>query len=415
MARNKKIRNLQLKGKQWQFRKRLGPALEKALGKKWYIQNLSTSDLIRAGKIRDDIEVELARREAKAARSENALTGQEEELEIYASLQTLSEHDRYGSEGYSADLGEETESKGQDEIGRYRRVTCQTIPITLHLDRYQRELTVVETTKKARRLAVEKFAKTLSDPTLQVVTKRKAGEYASRLISEGLAPKTVNSHLSHLSGYWKWLVKRGIGEENPWAGQQISGDVIVERHAWSIPEVIELIQKAPDELLSDAIAIAALSGLRAGEVAALTVGDCKDGFFKIRKGKTEAAKRNVPIHSQLKAIVVRRSKGKAATEFLLNEIGGDSDSLSKRFGRYRDKMIGKTEGRQSNKTFHSLRHHFNHIRLNANVQERIMQELMGHALEGVNLGVYYHGRTDEQAIAAVEAVSLPVALEAWEK
>ena len=56
----------------------------------------------------------------------------------------------------------------------------------------------------------------------------------------------------------------GIVANNPWAGQQLSKKPKTTRLAWSLSEVVALIERAPTDVLHDAITIAALSGLRAG-------------------------------------------------------------------------------------------------------------------------------------------------------
>ncbi|WP_438810573.1 hypothetical protein, partial [Proteus mirabilis] len=66
-----------------------------------------------------------------------------------------------------------------------------------------------------------------------------------------------------------------------------------------------------DQPLPDFARMAALSGMRPTEIASLTVGDCLDGMFTIRDGKTVNAIRKVPIHSSLSAIITRRTKGQA--------------------------------------------------------------------------------------------------------
>jgi integrase len=175
-----------------------------------------------------------------------------------------------------------------------------------------------------------------------------------------------------------------------------------------LSEVVALIERAPTDLLHDAITIAALSGLRAGEIAALIkLFDCKDGMLTVHVGKSAAASRKVPIHSQLRSIIDNRAKTNRSGDYLLPELNGSAKSLVKQFARYRAQLHGKCDG-QAEKTFHSFGHHCIDERLKAGCDLYLVQELAGHKLQGVTLSHYYHGLSVEQMVGVVEAVRLPL-------
>ncbi len=141
------------------------------------------------------------------------------------------------------------EAKGQDGVAWYKRVTGQVVPITMDVERYVKEKPAAETTQNARRSAITRFSKWLPNPTLEAVDRRKAGSYVSKLVDEGLAPKSVNSQISHLSAYWRWLEKRGIVAVNPWMGQLVQNKVQTKRLAWLMDEVVHLIELRTYETL----------------------------------------------------------------------------------------------------------------------------------------------------------------------
>jgi site-specific recombinase XerD len=66
-----------------------------------------------------------------------------------------------------------------------------------------------------------------------MVDRRLAGRYVTHLPSEGLARKSVDSQVMHLSSYWRFLVRKGVAQENPWREQSVSGDVDQEWVPWS--------------------------------------------------------------------------------------------------------------------------------------------------------------------------------------
>ena len=151
-----------------------------------------------------------------------------------------------------------------------------------------------------------------------------------------------------------------------------------QRVAWTTPDIERLLNFAPNRLLQHVIAVAALSGLRASEIAALTVGSCKGGVFDVKKSKSPSGIRKVPIHSQLLDIVASRTEGKRDDELLFPEVRGDGKNLSKRFSMYRAKLYGKTNGNsQADRTLHSCRHYFVQQRLFASCDLYILESVVG--------------------------------------
>jgi hypothetical protein len=146
-------------------------------------------------------------------------------------------------------------------------------------------------------------------------------------------------------------------------------------------------------------------------------------------GKTENAKRAVPIHPDLTHIVTARTKDKAANAFLFHELpelppsrDSRSDPAVKRFTRYR-RDVGVDERpndkARSNVDFHSFRRWF--IRkardamafANGAFTPWTLADLVGHDDEGaqdlLRLTMrHYPGRSaDTEKRACVEAVKLP--------
>ena len=87
-------------------------------------------------------------------------------------------------------------------------------------------------------------------------------------------------------------------------------------------------------------------------------------------------------------------------------------SVSKRFGHYR-KRLGVDErvpGRRTGLvTFHSFRRWFITAALRNSEPEQVVQQVVGHALQGVTMGVYFGGDTPHRLRKCVEGVRLPTA------
>ena len=164
---------------------------------------------------------------------------------------------------------------------------------------------------------------------LEAITRRVAGRFVSEhLLPSGRHARTIAKTVSTLSSYWKWLRMRGyVSDEgrNPWAEQAPSkssgaSSASEEERDFTDAELLRLLAAPPNETLSDFMRVAALSGMRREEVGQLQIADCADGVFVVHRGKTAAARRRVPIHSELVALVTRRLQGKAAVAYLFHEL-----------------------------------------------------------------------------------------------
>lgn len=401
--------HLRLHGHRWQIIRRLPPHVAAEWGKTFLVRSLGKVSLAEANRARDRIWQEVERLEDELA-SSTETAERDYEARIIAELESLSPQDRETVELVLHDQAEELEAQGLDGAGFFQRVTGKAHRIDHYLDHWHASKKVVVTTQLARRVAIDRLAEWLpaDDPHIEAVSRKVAGRYVHHLQAQGLAPRTVNSQVSYLSAYWKFLMRRGLVATNPWQGQTVSADRVIERVPWEPQEVVELIDHAPSQELRDAITIGALSGLRAGEIVNLKVGDCTGELLSVRRGKTPAATRRVPIHSQLAVTIARLVVGRGADEWLLPGFKGNRKLLVNKFTRYRKQRHGSGVERQANKVFHSLRSYWVDARLKVGVDLRLVQELAGHVPQGVTQKHYYTGMSIEQARQVVEAVQLPL-------
>jgi integrase len=257
------------------------------------------------------------------------------------------------------------------------------------------------------------------------VTNKIAGNFKIEEFSKkNVHHKTANKHLSSLRTYWKWLVNHGHGEDgNPWIGLSLpkvhSPPDELER-PFTDDEVTRLFNGGADRLMRDAMGIAALSGMRKEEIFQLRVVDCANNTFNIRRSKTNAGIRKVPIHPDLVSTVQARSAGKAQDDFLLHEAkaGGGwgeerSMPFSKRFQTYRvscgvDELL---EGRRrSLVNFHSWRRWFITKADQQGHRREDIERIVGHKVQGMSLGLYSGGASIAQLKVVIESVRLPDAI-----
>lgn len=320
--------------------------------------------------------------------------------------------------------------------------TGTATPLMLHRDEWLSVMAVKPKTIRDRRTTLslfEAWAKENRYFTVQEINRKVAGDFLAQRLSVAangrrLDSETINKHLSALGLYWDWLVERGhLGDEppaNPWRKHKtvaaLSRQKEEYKREFTDDELSRLLYVgSPDEALADYMLIAALTGMRIAEIGALTVGDCEGDVFNIRKAKTKAGIRKVPIHTALRALVARRSKGRKRDYWLIED--GESDDLrkvpktrlptwdrsspiSKRFTRYRQ-TVGvheEVEGQvKSAVDFHSFRRWFSTMAERAGIEPHIVQFVIGQKRGSLLLDRYSGGSSVEQMRACVEAVKLP--------
>lgn len=274
---------------------------------------------------------------------------------------------------------------------------------------------------------------------LETLARVDAGQFIRESLAVGRSRQKATAYLGFLRQYWVWLLDKGhlAARENPWAGQSLPAPPKQRREAepdrgkrpFSDDEVAKLLGGDAGPLLNDLMPVAALSGMRLEEVCQLFVSDCQGGVFSVWAGKTDNARRTVPIHSGLKEVIRRRTKGKKPGDYLFEELPPlppsretRSDPAAKQFTRYRRKMEvdeRPNEKAKSNVDFHSFRRWFIRKAREAKLagatgfDEWTLTWVVGHTdsdrPKSLDLSQHgYAGQDPEKAKRAlVEAVKLP--------
>lgn len=258
--------------------------------------------------------------------------------------------------------------------------------------------------------------------TIDQVTNRVAGEFKIEEFSKkGAHPKTANKHLSSLRTYWKWLINHGHSETgNPWIGLSLPKLPALPdelERPFTDQEVARLFGGNADRMMRDVMGIAALSGMRKEEIFQLRIADCEGGVFNVRRSKTNAGIRKVPVHPGLQSTVQTRCANKEPGDFLIHEAkaGGGwgeerSMPFSKRFQTYRiscgvDEVV--PGHRRARVNFHSWRRWFITKADQQGHRREDIERTVGHKVQGMSLGLYSGGASLEQLRAVVESVALP--------
>lgn len=172
----------------------------------------------------------------------------------------------------------------------------------------------------------------------------------------------------------------------------------------------------PQPAVASAVMIAALSGLRVGEVCGLQVGDV-DLFARVlhvrrqltSRGvygptKTPQSVRDVPLSQALEGVVRPLVEGRDAGEPLL---------VGKRGSALKQSMVhkcvqGATEHLGYSWSFHALRHRFASVLISGGVSVPTVARLLGHGSPSVTMRVYAHliEGDEDRARAAIDGAQL---------
>jgi integrase len=375
---------LRKRGRNWYAVKEIAPS-ERHLhgGKKRIVRTLGTPHKIEALRRRAAVLAEIEAQLERARRGKHGLAANEAELanEAMAHRWRL-ESDR--DEERAVQRFQDMTLRSFDVEDRFGKAAGKDFaavamgkatPITFPLEDWLQEKRYAKRTKYDHRHAVAVLKEWIEGEdlpaTLETVTGRLAGHFKTeRLVKTGMDPRTANKLLSGLKSYWTWLEKHEHVEVNPWAGKSLhkgraSSDE--RERPFSNDEVRRLFDGNPDQETRDVMMLGALTGMRLEETFRLKVADCAGGVFQVRKSKTAAGERVVPVHRDLVEVVKRRSKGKQPADFLIEgakETGWDgarSMNFSRNFRRYRERchVDDKPEGRRRSRVnFHSFRRWF---------------------------------------------------------
>ena len=162
------------------------------------------------------------------------------------------------------------------------------------------------------------------------VTERKATALYERVTTEPsrktglpLSPATHRFYLSVVQCMWKWALKQGYAQDNPWAEVEPIGRIPTGKPQLRPAEARRFAQLAEQQAeAGSGVALAALCclslGLRASEALGITARDvdAEAGEVYVSGTKTAAARRRLKVPHHLGATAGPRSRGRQPTERL---------------------------------------------------------------------------------------------------
>ncbi len=237
-------KHLVLKGRKWWFHRDIPAHLRPALGgRKTWVVNLQTGDILLAQQRREAAYTESVKAFRRAASGETvdhdpltamATTFRQERLEWEADPNAWAA--KVGgpveSEEDAITWGEVTEAAA-DTIGReqgsearekFLDIAHRPLPLDHFVEAHLRDSGLPVRTRQERRTAVKRLAAWRPALTLKTLGRRQAAEYVSEVLAKG-NHKTGNKAISNLRLYWEAARIAGhvTGRDldNPWIKQSV--------------------------------------------------------------------------------------------------------------------------------------------------------------------------------------------------
>lgn len=250
---------------------------------------------------------------------------------------------------------------------------------------------------------------TYTESPIECASKKDVRSFVVALVEKQAAPKSINRKISSLHAFFKFALIKQIVDKDP---TELIKNVkepkkiptfITEKQ---LDKVVEVQSKKIeyDDLLNFAILFTLYStGLRRSELACLTHDNLDIDGATIKVVGKGAKVRIVPISEQLKNVlqnyIQQRNSMISEQNICISQKNALFLSLKGKPINYNQiysivKKTVKQFGLPSNCSPHSLRHTFATHLLNAGVELRTIQELLGHA----NLNatqIYTHTSTEE--------------------
>lgn len=273
------------------------------------------------------------------------------------------------------------------------------------------------------RTSARRIAEGIGDIPLRDLTPAAIQQWESALLKGGRGTNTVLKYHRLLNSVCKHAVAVRDMDWNPCAAVKkprrpapSPNSLTAEQHA----RLCATLDQMPSTELAIAATIAAYTGMRLGEVCGLRWAnvDADAGIIRVRAAiakaggrkyetqpKTEAGRRDVPIHANLARALAKRREAMSA-ELQMAGITLDPDEFDTLFvcgyvdGRYLDPthlsrswkvladslgLVG-TQGRRI--TFHDIRHSFATRAIAAGADVKSVASVLGHTDARVTLNVY---------------------------
>lgn len=269
---------------------------------------------------------------------------------------------------------------------------------------------------KCAEIFIEAAGKRFGEIRLKDVKAMDVREVQRALIDAGKATTTVNGSIAHLSHIFHDAVNERRITFNPCATikplkrtEPAARDTT--HRALTIKEQKAFFEEAKKSFYYDTYRMAVLTGMRCGEIGALLNSDIRDGMIHVERTitktetgaykigdstKTDSGKRTIPLNEDIQEVIEHQKEINRMLD------GGNVINLNDRIfkaperGLLMSTPINREIGRICKRIgierfqFHALRATFATRAIEAGMDPRTLQEILGHSDYGLTMNLYGH-------------------------
>lgn len=159
------------------------------------------------------------------------------------------------------------------------------------------------------------FAKFQRSMTVDACTEKKALSFMTYLQDCGQSGETVNMNLTCTRAVWKWAIKQGLTQVNPWLDLKVEVEPRENAKPFTLEEIKKIVEAFKDSYYENFVRFILGIGCRIGEAVALNWSevneDCSQVFIKhsynLRSRKIKSTKTNesrrVPVSPKIQALL----------------------------------------------------------------------------------------------------------------
>jgi integrase len=254
------------------------------------------------------------------------------------------------------------------------------------------------------------------DIPLMIIDRLTVVNFIQELIGD-YSPSTVNGYISRLKTVYKhaWSMAKINKKDNPFEGHSLAHygkeTITAKKQLFKREQVQQIVEWSTAETpnINLLVQLGLFTGCRIGELCNLIGNDVhvEDDIIAlyIRKGKTNAAQRTVPLPKRLHQLV--RNQLEELTDLNANLLGFETKEASRIFSRFKVASISEDKAL----CFHSFRVHVSTAYNRANVKETTASFIVGHAGASKTMTYGYYAKADELKELVVAAEQAAVVIE----
>jgi integrase len=295
-------------------------------------------------------------------------------------------------------------------MSRIEKLNDPHIRLSAAIDNYinESERSLKPSSVRKMRIELEQFMNVVGDADMDVIT---AGYIRKKLLDSGKENRTLNGYLKIFKTFWMWAYRNDLVQSREvfdklQSFQDTPKKERIQDKYLEPKELSKLLDQMKEPRWKLVTEFLALSGLRIGELAALTKSDISNGYIHVNKtydannkvvtsAKTYSSQREVYIQEELKDCISRMNEYSKWQESILGYTSilffPDSDGGYMEYYSYRKYLAENSIKAIGRKTVpHALRHTHCSVLASQGMSLQSISDRLGHSDSKITKEIYLH-------------------------